>query len=737
MSFDQNAVILYINDSNIFASYSLKDFAVVNGFYKINYTSRDQFLNKTGTMPQIIDATASSEFNIALFYVNSTFYYLGGKTSTFLESSVSFGSLSTLVDSNTGIPTAGATNDVNNIVYVSSNTTNRIRTYDVLTTVSSTSSILDHVALTAVIWISEWSLYIVMGPDPGTGLGCATSPDGVNWTQRSTPTAVTGSVTKLVYNPDSDLVYFYAHSNTNQVYSSVSSDGITWTLIENEDPYQGEFMYDPVSKFLVSNRGFATKDFITIIETQSKLNIETLTSNMIKLFGEFVLLSLSDTVGGGQMNLLSFKNKPLLDTNLQSHVFSDYRGNYYSGDFTKVSIQTLDYDPEFVPGSLTQIEDISMYPSCTNSIIKIGENLESPGLLQLSSVSSSVLVKGPLTAETGLTINSTLIDVSGSINGDLLVYDTGSTSYKTSDTINVSATRVSANRILLTDELHLGSINTYDQDDGSVNILGDIVLNSAVQNTIFFPATGQAIPSISSRSVGSKIVLTPSISGTTGDISIGVKDADTLWFQVPNSSANSGWDFYGAATKVAYITGEGDLRGQGKITLGPGSGVDLVLDGSPNLGDKLVYNSGPGQFESQSPKSIMKYTNTTQVIGTGSSLAIQFASVEYDNTNESYNFSGTEFKNTTSSTKYWIVGYTLETTTVSSGTLKCVLLHVSGERYAACDFIYNNKAYSSSSLVKMAPNDTILLNVKNSGIASATVNHVNAAFKSRFWMYEL
>ena len=77
---------------------------------------------------------------------------------------------------------------------------------------------------------------------------------------------------------------------------------------------------------------------------------------------------------------------------------------------------------------------------------------------------------------------------------------------------------------------------TYKDNVGTMNIKGHLVMdfNGSVTNSILWTInpSGIAKPSFTNRSQGSKLVLTPTISGTLLDYAIGI-ETQCMWFSVP------------------------------------------------------------------------------------------------------------------------------------------------------------------------------------------------------------
>lgn len=86
----------------------------------------------------------------------------------------------------------------------------------------------------------------------------------------------------------------------------------------------------------------------------------------------------------------------------------------------------------------------------------------------------------------------------------------------------------------------------------SINCAGDLSCN-----VLFCTASTIGNPTYNTRSVGTKIVLNPSISSTTLDTAIGMSQlssgnfSSTMWFSVPTTESNFSW--YGGTSKIAQL----------------------------------------------------------------------------------------------------------------------------------------------------------------------------------------
>jgi hypothetical protein len=93
---------------------------------------------------------------------------------------------------------------------------------------------------------------------------------------------------------------------------------------------------------------------------------------------------------------------------------------------------------------------------------------------------------------------------------------------------------------------------------------GQIYLNGATGNRIDFNQAGVAAPAFTTRSVGTKLVLYPSISGSQVDYALGI-DNSTFWSSIPETTSHQ-FKWYAGTINIATLTGAGNLSVTGSTT---------------------------------------------------------------------------------------------------------------------------------------------------------------------------
>lgn len=117
----------------------------------------------------------------------------------------------------------------------------------------------------------------------------------------------------------------------------------------------------------------------------------------------------------------------------------------------------------------------------------------------------------------------------------------------------------------------------------------EILFSNATSNWIQWPAVGSAVPTFTTRSVGTRLVLYPNLDGSHADFAIGINPG-VLWFGVPTTSESFTW--YGGTSVAATLTGTGSLQLVGGISVGTTVTTTGILT-PPGLGAGTTQNYAP------------------------------------------------------------------------------------------------------------------------------------------------
>jgi hypothetical protein len=100
----------------------------------------------------------------------------------------------------------------------------------------------------------------------------------------------------------------------------------------------------------------------------------------------------------------------------------------------------------------------------------------------------------------------------------------------------------------------------------AANNKGQIFLNGATGNRIDFNGNGKLGPTLTTRSVGTKLALSQSLSGTSLDTAIGVGGGGGIWFSNPTAS-NFNWFCDSATAQIAILSAAGNFQALGSVSV--------------------------------------------------------------------------------------------------------------------------------------------------------------------------
>lgn len=147
------------------------------------------------------------------------------------------------------------------------------------------------------------------------------------------------------------------------------------------------------------------------------------------------------------------------------------------------------------------------------------------------------------------------------------------------------------------------------QGSGVVSVTsGTLSLTNATANFEIFGA-GAGVPTYTTRSAGTKIVLSPTISPTAADHAIGVS-GNQQWYSTPNNNVANTFNWYGGTTQIAYLDGTGNFYAATNVWC-PG-GFTVTASGTYPF--QLVLASGNQQLQFQGPNYAITCTGATGYI---------------------------------------------------------------------------------------------------------------------------
>jgi hypothetical protein len=152
---------------------------------------------------------------------------------------------------------------------------------------------------------------------------------------------------------------------------------------------------------------------------------------------------------------------------------------------------------------------------------------------------------------------------------------------------------------------------------GAINLSGDIALSNSTRNTIIYSSSGISPPTLTSRSLGTKMVLYPQISSSNLDYALGI-ETNTMWF----SSAAGQFKWYSGTTSAnMFLTSDSlgvntdnvapvynlDVTGTGRFT------SNLLAQFNSNTIGNLYTTGGNVGINNVSPNYTLDVTGTARI----------------------------------------------------------------------------------------------------------------------------
>jgi hypothetical protein len=179
--------------------------------------------------------------------------------------------------------------------------------------------------------------------------------------------------------------------------------------------------------------------------------------------------------------------------------------------------------------------------------------------------------------------------------------------------------------------------NTTDPGAGNLSVTGGTVsLTNGTSNLISYGAIGVNLPTFTTRSTGTKIVLFPALSASNSDYAIGI-DSNTLWFSVDQVSTRQ-FKWYAGTTLAATLTGGGALTtvstisdNKGDVRAAPINSQGGAYVAAASDAGKTIYISTGGVtinasvFNAGDMVTIVNNSASAQTITAGASVTFRLA----------------------------------------------------------------------------------------------------------------
>jgi hypothetical protein len=281
------------------------------------------------------------------------------------------------------------------------------------------------------------------------------------------------------------------------------------------------------------------------------MNVVNLQQNLVTLtVGTYTTTALFIAHLISVLNAINFASAGVLWGVTYSYGYFTFSHNNVNGlslDFSLTGGSNIATLLGFALNSINGAVSTQQTGALINTPFNIGGNL---------NVGSTLTLK---TNTTFLRINSDKTTTSNYIQSGIgLTSDSYAPLYFTSIFNNRRFMSILDTNVVINHTTRVGdTVNPTTRDGGALNVGGDIVVG-ADKNLVFAQDTISGPPTFTNRSVGTRIVVYPSISGSGTDYAIGI-EGNTMWQSIGQSSASHFFKWYGGTTGLMSLTGVGTL----------------------------------------------------------------------------------------------------------------------------------------------------------------------------------
>ena len=221
-------------------------------------------------------------------------------------------------------------------------------------------------------------------------------------------------------------------------------------------------------------------------------------------------------------------------------VSGTWNGSSISTTYTDAKVTSVNGQTGAATGFATTANTLAQFAATTSA--------------QLLGVISDETGTGALVFGTSPTITTSLTTPSASF--DLI--------NTTAANVNAFGAATALNLGAATGITTVGNQLKLSRTNSTANDTGQIFLNGSNGNRIDWNTEGVGAPTFTTRSVGTKLTLYPTLGASAVDYAIGI-NSGTFWNSIPGNDAGQFFRWYGGTTEVANLSGTGNFTTVGNV----------------------------------------------------------------------------------------------------------------------------------------------------------------------------
>lgn len=398
---------------------------------------------------------------------------------------------------------------------------------------------------------------------------------------------------------------FYTHGFTSAAYPSLALtiDTSQNAIFERNATVQNSLIVDSsITSALVVRKDNNTGNILNVNTLNNIVSIPATTTSTTTSTGALIVsggtgivgamniggkLTLEYQAANAQITLLRQDGGGNIDIRVDSSNVLRFTNQNSNGDIIFNGGSGGDYFDFGASGSTTTaplyITNSTTSTSTSTGAFIVSGGVGIAGRLSVGSLTRLLSVTDSTTVSSGAVVVSGGTGIVGNLNvGGVSRFENSTTIANTSDVASSSG--------------------------GALNIDGDLVL-ATTNPRLYFPRNNVGIPTFTTRSAGTKIVLFSDITGNTVDYAIGI-GTNTLWSSVNTTTGSFHW--YAGTTRIMDLDGLGDLMINGTIDSTNATTGALVVAGGISTA-KNLFVGGTATIDETSTSALLVRRNNSGI----------------------------------------------------------------------------------------------------------------------------